>query len=99
MHPLTNRHHHHHLQLMDMFVEQTHEVLHEMRSNERPLRYTDSRQDEQERGISLKSVPMSLLLEGGSGKSYVMNLMDTPGQRSAVQRWCGRGGRGGRGGC
>lgn len=34
----------------------------------------------QTRAISLKAVPMSLVMEGGSGKSYVMNLMDTPGE-------------------
>jgi hypothetical protein len=63
---------------MDMFVEQTHAVE---SSSERPMRFTDSRVDEQDRGISLKSVPMSLVLEGGNGKSYVMNLMDTPGEQ------------------
>lgn len=36
-------------QLMDMCVEQTHVVTHEMRSNEKPLRYTDTRMDEQVR--------------------------------------------------
>ena len=35
--------------------------------------------DEQQRGISLKMVPMSLVLEGSSGKSYIMNMVDTPG--------------------
>lgn len=32
---------------MDMCVEQTHELRPEMRSNERPMRYTDTRTDEQ----------------------------------------------------
>lgn len=32
---------------MDMCVEQTHDVTHEYRSNEKPLRYTDTRMDEQ----------------------------------------------------
>ena len=32
---------------MDMFVEQTHEVRHEQRSNEKPMRFTDTRMDEQ----------------------------------------------------
>jgi U5 small nuclear ribonucleoprotein component len=32
---------------MDMFVEQTHELTAGQRSNERPLRYTDTRIDEQ----------------------------------------------------
>lgn len=38
-----------HAQIMDMFVEQTHVVKHEMRSNEKALRYTDTRLDEQVR--------------------------------------------------
>lgn len=67
------------LQVMDMFVEQTHEIRHEWRDNERPMRFTDTRLDEQERAISLKMVPMSLVMEGSSGKSYLCNLIDTPG--------------------
>ena len=67
-------------QLMDMFVEQTHELTASQRSNERPMRYTDTRVDEQARAISLKSVPMSLVMEGSSGKSYAINLIDTPGE-------------------
>lgn len=67
------------MQLMDMLVEQTHEVRYEWRNNERPLRFTDIRVDEQARGISLKSTPISLVLEASSGKSFVMNLLDTPG--------------------
>ena len=65
---------------MDMLVEQTHELRHEWRNNERPMRFTDTRLDEQQRGVSLKMVPMSLLLEASSGKSYLMNLIDTPGE-------------------
>ena len=64
---------------MDMFVEQTHELSASQRSNERPMRFTDTRMDEQARAISLKAVPMSLVMEGARGKSYVLNLVDTPG--------------------
>ncbi len=64
---------------MDMLVEQTHVIRHEVRSNERPMRFTDTRMDEQQRGVSLKMVPMSLVMAGGSGKSYLLNLIDTPG--------------------
>lgn len=71
------------MQVMDMLVEQTHEVRHEMRSNEKPMRFTDTRLDEQERGISLKMVPMSLLMPASSGKSYLMNLIDSPGVHAA----------------
>lgn len=65
-------------------MEQTHELRYEWRNNERPLRFTDVRVDEQARGISLKSTPMSLVLEASSGKSFVMNLLDTPGMASLL---------------
>lgn len=42
--------------------------------------FTDTRLDEQQRCISIKAVPMSLVMEGTSGKSYLLNLMDTPGE-------------------
>ena len=67
------------VQVMDMFVEQTHNIETQMRDGEKPMRFTDTRLDEQERGVSLKMVPMSLVMEGTSGKSYLMNLIDTPG--------------------
>ena len=66
-------------QVMDMFVEQTHNIDTQMRDGEKPMRFTDTRLDEQERGVSLKMVPMSLVMEGTSGKSFLMNLIDTPG--------------------
>jgi len=42
-------------------------------------RYTDTRLDERERGISVKSVPLSYMLEDSNGKSFLVNLIDTPG--------------------
>ena len=72
-------------QVMDMLVEQTHEVRHEWRNNERPMRYTDTRLDEQQRAVSLKMVPMSLLLEASTGKSFLMNLIDAPGELVPAQ--------------
>eukprot|EP00884_Botryococcus_braunii_P000125 jgi/Botrbrau1/10112/Bobra.20_2s0019.1 len=65
--------------IMDMFVEQTHEIRHQWKNNEKPMRFTDTRLDEQARGVSLKMVPMSLVMQGSSGKSYLLNLIDTPG--------------------
>lgn len=64
---------------MDMLVEQTHKISTFDAERERHVRFTDTRIDEQERRISIKSVPMSLVLEDGSGKSYLCNIMDTPG--------------------
>lgn len=71
--------HHGKTTVMDMFVEQTHEVRHEWRANERQLKFTDTRLDEQARQISVKMMPMSLVMSGGSGKSYLLNLLDCPG--------------------
>ena len=45
-------------------------------------RYLDSRMDEQERGISLKAKPISLVLPDLNGKSHLLNWMDTPGHLS-----------------
>eukprot|EP00249_Psilotum_nudum_P021920 c28300_g1_i1 orf=129-3110(+) len=64
---------------MDMLVEQTHDVRTLDPNSEKHMRYTDTRIDEQERQISIKAVPMSLVLEDSSGKSYLCNIMDTPG--------------------
>eukprot|EP00798_Chlamydomonas_sp_ICE-L_P019957 gene19957-26665_t len=43
------------------------------------MKFTDTRIDEQARGISIKTIPMSLVMEGASGKSFLMNFMDCPG--------------------
>jgi len=43
------------------------------------LRFTDTRVDEQSRGMSIKAMPMSLVLESLRGKSYLVNVIDCPG--------------------
>ncbi|PWA91882.1 hypothetical protein CTI12_AA058850 [Artemisia annua] len=62
---------------MDMLVDQTHHIS--TFDREKHMRYTDTRVDEQERRISIKAVPMSLVLEDSNSKSYMCNIMDTPG--------------------
>ncbi len=42
-------------------------------------RYTDFRKDEQARELSIKSTPLSILLENSRGKSHLVNLLDCPG--------------------
>lgn len=71
--------HHGKTVFMDMLVEQTHRFSTFETSNERHMRFTDTRIDEQERRISIKSVPVSLVLEDSNAKSYLCNIMDTPG--------------------
>lgn len=43
------------------------------------LRYTDFMNIEQERGVSVKCTPMTLLMPDTRDKSFVMNVIDTPG--------------------
>ncbi|XP_064543030.1 elongation factor-like GTPase 1 [Drosophila montana] len=43
------------------------------------LRYMDSRQDEQERGITMKSSCISLYYQDYSNADYLINLIDSPG--------------------
>ena len=46
---------------------------------DKPLRYTDTLFTEQERGVSIKSMPVSLVQTDVRGKSYLVNIFDTPG--------------------
>jgi len=75
--------HHGKTTLVDMLVEQTHFFDGQARKAEatqrEDRRYTDSRVDEQERGLSIKASPMTLLLQASSEKHFLFNLMDTPG--------------------
>ena len=43
------------------------------------IRYTDTLFTEQERGVSIKSMPVTLLQQDIKGKSFLINLLDTPG--------------------
>lgn len=62
---------------VDCLMEQTHP---ELRSkDDKPLRYTDILFTEQERGVSIKAQPITLVLPDCKGKHYLMNVMDTPG--------------------
>ena len=43
------------------------------------VRYADTRKDEQARELSIKSTPVSLVLENLKCKSYLVNILDCPG--------------------
>ncbi|KAK4056965.1 hypothetical protein OIO90_001865 [Microbotryomycetes sp. JL221] len=68
--------HHGKTSLVDMLVHETHKIDVDM---DNALRYTDTHVLSQERKISIKSTPMSLVLQTTKGKSHLVNLIDTPG--------------------
>lgn len=81
--------HHGKTAFMDMLVMETHDIADKLdkrsgRKREEKLRYTDIHIVERERGISIKSSPMSLVLQSGKGKSHLVNLVDTPGHVNFV---------------
>jgi len=69
--------HHGKTSFVDCLMEQTHpEIIGDYDSD---MRYTDTLFTEQERGVSIKSTPVTLLLPDTKGKSFLINMMDTPG--------------------
>lgn len=71
--------HHGKTSFMDMLIEQTHDVSTLGRDPDQQMRYTDNRQDEQDRSVSIKATPVSVAMHGSNGKHLLFNLMDTPG--------------------
>lgn len=76
--------HHGKTAFMDMLVMQTHDINERLenrkgRNRDAQLRYTDTHLLERERGLSVKTAPMSLVLQGTKGKSHLINMLDTPG--------------------
>ncbi|KAL4977848.1 P-loop containing nucleoside triphosphate hydrolase protein [Aspergillus desertorum] len=81
--------HHGKTAFMDMLVMQTHDLAERLdkktgRKREEQLRYTDVHHLERERGLSIKSAPMSLVLQSSKGKSHLFNIIDTPGHVNFV---------------
>ncbi|XP_076093889.1 116 kDa U5 small nuclear ribonucleoprotein component-like [Mytilus galloprovincialis] len=69
--------HHGKTSFVDCLMLQTHP---EMQVNdEKDLRYSDILFTEQERGCSIKSTPITLVLPDTRNKSYLVNMFDTPG--------------------
>lgn len=70
--------HHGKTTLVDCLIRQTHPYIHNQ-NDEKPLRYTDTLFTEQQRGVSTKATPVTLLLQDVKSKSYLLNIFDTPG--------------------
>lgn len=62
---------------VDCLLEQTHPDL--VIYENKDLCYTDTLFTEQERGVSIKATPLSLVMPDSRGKSFIMNVFDTPG--------------------
>ncbi|KAF9447037.1 Calreticulin-domain-containing protein [Macrolepiota fuliginosa MF-IS2] len=73
--------HHGKTALMDMLVFETHKLVWDA---DKPVRYTDTHILSREREVSIKSSPMSLVLQTTSGKSHLVHLIDTPGHVNFV---------------
>ena len=69
--------HHGKTSFVDCLMEQTHPDL--VSSSDKPIRYTDTLFTEQERGVSIKAMPVSLVCQDVKGKSFLLNVFDTPG--------------------
>ncbi|XP_058806978.1 116 kDa U5 small nuclear ribonucleoprotein component [Phymastichus coffea] len=70
--------HHGKTTLVDCLLRQTHPYIHSV-TDEKPLRWTDTLFTEQQRGVSTKAVPVTLVLPDVKSKSYLLNIFDTPG--------------------
>lgn len=69
--------HHGKTTFSDALIEQTHPGIGSIESKD--LRYTDTLFTEIERGVTIKTQPLTILLPDSKGKSYLLNIMDTPG--------------------
>jgi U5 small nuclear ribonucleoprotein component len=68
--------HHGKSSIMDMLVSETHEKNLNIDIQER---YTDTHLLERARGVSIKSMPMTLVMQDTKDISYLLNVIDTPG--------------------
>ncbi|KAE8200390.1 hypothetical protein A4X06_0g1549 [Tilletia controversa] len=68
--------HHGKTSLMDMLLFESHRMEINM---DKDTRYTDATILERQRGISTKTSPLTLVLPTTHNKSYLFNLLDTPG--------------------
>ncbi|RLV91127.1 hypothetical protein DV515_00014201 [Chloebia gouldiae] len=62
---------------VDCLIEQTHPEI--RKRDDQDLCYTDILFTEQERGVGIKSTPVTIVLPDTKGKSFLFNIIDTPG--------------------
>ncbi|KAI8975759.1 P-loop containing nucleoside triphosphate hydrolase protein [Mycotypha africana] len=73
--------HHGKTSFVDMLISETHDIPINV---DQPERYTDTHILERERGLSLKSMPVSLVMQDIREKSYLLNILDTPGHTNFI---------------
>lgn len=76
--------HHGKTTVADTLIAQTHDLSQYMegktgKARDEQIKYTDTHLLERQRGLSIKSSPVSLPLQGTSGKTHLINMLDTPG--------------------
>ncbi|CAJ0962944.1 unnamed protein product, partial [Mesorhabditis belari] len=69
--------HHGKTTFIDCLMEQTHPDF--CRAEDQDTRYTDTLFIEQQRGCSIKSMPISIVMQDSRNKSFLLNIIDTPG--------------------
>ncbi|KZV87397.1 P-loop containing nucleoside triphosphate hydrolase protein [Exidia glandulosa HHB12029] len=73
--------HHGKTALLDMLVFETHKMVWD---SDKPTRYTDTHTLSRSREMSIKSSPMSFVLQNTAGKSHLIHMIDTPGHVNFV---------------
>lgn len=69
--------HHGKTTFLDCLMEQTHPEFY--RAEDADARFTDILFIEKQRGCSIKSQPVSIVAQDSRSKSYLLNIIDTPG--------------------
>ncbi|KAK5972838.1 hypothetical protein GCK32_004542 [Trichostrongylus colubriformis] len=69
--------HHGKTTFLDCLMEQTHPEFY--RAEDADTRFTDTLFIEQQRGCSIKAMPVTIVMEDSRSKSYLLNIIDTPG--------------------
>eukprot|EP00178_Gracilaria_changii_P020229 TRINITY_DN587_c0_g1_i10.p1 TRINITY_DN587_c0_g1~~TRINITY_DN587_c0_g1_i10.p1 ORF type:complete len:1033 (-),score=153.33 TRINITY_DN587_c0_g1_i10:8050-11148(-) len=72
--------HHGKTSFVDMLFEATHDMPWEnFDDRDLPVRYMDTRRDEQQLKVSIKSTASTFLMQNSTEKSYGITVLDTPG--------------------